>query len=185
MSTTRFSVKRKAPIVATIVSGLTMMAVGVPQWIKPRAELPVLVTAVPKGAKITSQDVRWTEANAIVPYRLPPHGAWAANSLSAGEILGKADTTNEAPSKAKVLVEVSPTQSADMDVERSASAVEVVIVSRGRVIWDSGWCSIVNPSSSLLSAGPSSLGVWMTPLAAMGYETKEGEGTVSIIGFNP
>lgn len=181
----RINSRANAPLLATVITALTMAGVMLPGWLRPLPEFPVVTTTVPVGARITRADIRWTKADQVAPFSLGRQGAWVKQTLQPGEILTASLTASSAVEKSRSLVEISPSQASDLAVGDWVSQVDVLIVKSGRILWNSGPRPMVEASSSILGGNASTIGVWFTPEQAVEYETKEGLGTVSVIGIAP
>ncbi len=184
--TSRGKLRQTAPIVATLVTAATMAGVMLPGWITPVPRLPVVTATVPAGTPLTAADFRWIKANKVPSYPVGRSSHVARTTLTAGEVLTAAlVSTGSHGNEPRTLVEVTPSVSAEANLGRWVDRVEVLVVKAGRIIWNSGPCSVVSSPTSLLSAGSSTIGVWLTPKAALTYTKTEGLGTVSVIGIAP
>lgn len=184
--TSRDKLRQTAPIVATVATAATMAGVMLPGWITPVPRLPVVTATVPAGSQLTAADFRWVKANKIPSYSVGRSSHVARMTLTAGEVLTAAlVSTRSHGNNPRTLVEVTPSVSADANLGKWVDRVEVLVVKAGRIIWNSGPCSVVPSPTSLLSAGSSTIGVWLSPKAALTYTKTEGLGTVSVIGIAP
>ena len=181
----RRTLRNSAPVVATVVTAVTMAGVMLPQWMHPVPKIPVVTSAVPAGGKLNARDIHWISAQRVHIDSIAGGEDWARQALQPGEVLTSGMTASHAPHEARTLVEVTPTQSSNLSLQNEVGEVEVLIVHAGRILWSSGPCSVASGPVSTLGGTNSALGVWLSPKAAINYLTKEAEGTVDVIGVAP
>lgn len=172
----------KAGALSFLVSGLVFSGLSIYRSQQKPNLLPVMVRAVPQGGIVTSQDFQWTRPN--IQFTSWHSNERAQVNLFPGEVLSRY-LLGGGPYSSKVTVAVSPASAADISVAKVGGRVNVIVVGKDSVLWQSGPVQVMKVGQTTLTGGMGdTVEVLLSSSQALAFDRVKVHGLVSLVGMS-